>query len=102
MAAFYIVAAWLVMQVAGVLADLGVLPEGLGLWILALLAIGFSIALIVSWFFEVTPEGVVREADLAEGQPVLAAGGRRTDFIIIAMLAAAVILLLVWEPRSRA
>jgi TolB-like protein len=100
MAAFYIVAAWLVMQVAGVLADLGVLPEGLGLWILALLAIGFSIALIVSWFFEVTPEGVVREADLAEGQPVLAAGGRRTDFIIIAMLAAAVILLLVWEPPA--
>jgi TolB-like protein/Flp pilus assembly protein TadD len=62
------------------------------------LAIGFSIALIVSWFFDITSEGIVRDSELPEAQPVLAAGGRRTDFVIIAMLAAAIILLLVWEP----
>ena len=100
MAVLYVVAAWLVMQVAGVLMDLGVLPQNLGPWVMAVLAIGFPIALVVSWFFDITPEGVVRDADVAEGHPALAFSGRRSDFVIIAMLAAAVILLLVWEPPS--
>jgi TolB-like protein/Flp pilus assembly protein TadD len=100
MAVMYVVAAWLVMQVAGVLMDLGVLPQEVGPWVMAVLAIGCPIALVVSWFFDITPEGVVRDADVSEDQPVLAAGGRRTDFVIIAMLAAAVILLLVWEPPT--
>jgi TolB-like protein len=100
MAVLYVVAAWLVMQVAGVLMDLGVLPQEVGPWVMTALAIGFPIALIVSWFFDITPEGVVRDADVSEDQPVLAAGGRRTDFVIIAMLAAAVILLIVWEPPA--
>ena len=100
MAALYIAAAWLCVEVAGALIDLSVLPGTMGPWVVVLLAVGFPIALVVSWFFDVTPEGVVRETNMPEGQPVLAAGGRRTDFIIIAMLAAAVILLLVWEPPA--
>jgi TolB-like protein len=100
MAVLYVVAAWLVMQVAGALIDLRVLPESLGPWVMAVLVIGFPIALVVSWFFDMTPEGVVREAEVPEDQPVLAAGGRRTDFVIIAILAAAIILMLVWEPPA--
>ena len=38
MAVLYVVAAWLVMQVAGVLMDLGVLPQEVGPWIMAVLA----------------------------------------------------------------
>ena len=102
MAVLYVISAWLVMQVAGALIDLRVLPESLGPWVMAVLVIGFPIALVVSWFFDMTPEGVVREAEVPEDQPVLAAGGRRTDFIIIAMLAAAIILMLVWEPPAPA
>jgi TolB-like protein len=98
MAVLYVISAWLVMQVAGALIHLRVLPESLGPWVMAVLVI----ALIVSWFFEVTPEGVTRESELPEGQPVLADSGRRTDFVIIAMLAAAVILMLVWEPPASA
>jgi TolB-like protein len=102
MAAFYLAAAWLAAQVAEVFVGLGKLPDSFGIWVIAVLAIGFPIALIVSWFFDITPEGVVRDTDIPEGQHALAAGGRRTDFVIIAMLAAAVILLLVWEPPSSA
>ena len=43
MAVLYVVAAWLVMQVAGVLMDLGVLPQNLGPWVMAVLAIGFRL-----------------------------------------------------------
>jgi TolB-like protein len=100
MAAFYVAAAWLVMQVVDVLEDPLSLPDWIGGAVLAVLAVGFPIALIVSWFWDITPEGVVRDADLPEGQPSIAASGRRTDFVIIAMLAAAVLLLLFWDPPT--
>jgi len=58
MAVLYVISAWLVMQVAEVLIGLGALPESTGQWILGLLAIGFAIALIFSWLFEITPEGL--------------------------------------------
>ncbi|MCO4812603.1 MAG: hypothetical protein KC572_13440, partial [Gammaproteobacteria bacterium] len=92
MAALYVVAAWLVMQVAGVLLDLGALAEELGLWVLVALAIGFPIALIVSWFFEITSEGLSLEKEVPEGQSITHVTGRRMDFILIAVLSAGLIL----------
>jgi hypothetical protein len=92
MAVLYAVTAWLVMQVAGVLIDLGALPPATGPWVLVVLVIGFPIALAVSWFFEVTPEGVALEKDVPEGELVTRATGRRMDFIVIAILAAGLIL----------
>jgi hypothetical protein len=102
MAVLYVVAAWLVMQVAEVLVGLGALPERTGQWILVLLAIGFPIALIFSWFFEITPEGLSLEKDVAEGQSVTRATGRRMDFVIIAILSAGLILFAwdKWWPRG--
>ena len=100
MAALYIAAAWLVIEVTGALIELSVLPNSMGPWVVVLLAIGFPIAMVVSWFFDITPEGVVRDSDISEGQPTFTASGRRTDFVIIGMLSAAVILLLVWEPPA--
>jgi TolB-like protein/Flp pilus assembly protein TadD len=103
MAALYIVAAWLVMQVAGVLIDLGALPEWSGLWVLTVLAIGFPIALISSWFFELTPEGVALEKEIAADDVVAHTSSRRMDFVIIAMLSAAVIMFAhdKWWPKGR-
>ncbi|MFC1606114.1 hypothetical protein ACFL33_04560, partial [Pseudomonadota bacterium] len=102
MAVLYVVAAWLVMQVAEVLIGLGALPESAGQWILVLLAIGFPIALIFSWFFEITPEGLSLEKDVAEGQSITRATGRRMDFVIIAILSAGLILFAYdkWWPRG--
>jgi hypothetical protein len=50
MALLYLGAAWLVMQVVDLLIDRGPLPESLGPVMLTVLAIGFPIALILSWF----------------------------------------------------
>jgi fucose 4-O-acetylase-like acetyltransferase len=50
MAVLYAVAAWLIVQVAGVLSDLAKLPDWIGTTTLWLLAVGFPIALIFSWF----------------------------------------------------
>ena len=92
MVVLYAVAAWLIMQVAGVLIDLGSLPDWIGPIILPLLALGFPIALIVSWFYELTPEGISLEKDVKPNESTTHVTGRRMDFIVISLLAAAVIL----------
>jgi TolB-like protein len=92
MAVLYAVAAWLVMQVAEVVIGLAKLPDWIGSTTLALLAIGFPIALIFSWFYELTPQGITLEKDVGPGESVADIPGRRLDFIVISLLFAAVIL----------
>jgi TolB-like protein len=92
MAVLYAVAAWLIMQVAEVIIGLANLPEWIGPTILGLLAVGFPIALIVSWFYELTPEGISLEKDVEAAESVTHVTGRRMDFIVISLLCAAVIL----------
>jgi len=92
MAVLYVVAAWLIMQVAEVIIGLANLPEWIGLTILGLLAVGFPIALILSWFYELTPEGISLEKDVAAAESITHVTGRRMDFVVISLLCAAVIL----------
>jgi len=92
MAVLYLVAAWLIMQVAEVIIGLANFPEWIGPTILGLLAVGFPIALIFSWFYELTPEGLSLEKDIGSGESVTHVTGRRMDFIVISLLCAAVIL----------
>ena len=100
MAVLYVVAAWLIMQVAEVVIGLGNLSEWLGPTILVLLAVGFPIALIFSWFFEVTPEGLSLEKDVPADHSITHVTGRRMDFVIIAILSAGLILFAYdkWAP----
>jgi len=92
MAVLYVVAAWLVMQVAEVIIGLAELPGWSGQIVLALLAVGFPIALIFSWFYELTAEGISLEKDVAVAESISHVTGRRMDFIVISLLCAAVIL----------
>ena len=92
MAVLYVVAAWLIMQVAEVMIGLANLPEWIGPTILGLLAVGLPIALIFSWFYELTPEGLSLEKDVEVAESITHVTGRRMDFIVISLLCAAVIL----------
>ena len=92
MAALYVVAAWLVMQVAEVLKDLANLPDWIGPAVIGLLAIGFPIALVFSWFYELTPEGLALEKDVDRAESITHITGRRMDFVVISLLSATVLL----------
>ena len=100
MAVLYVLAAWVIMQVAEVVIALASLPAWAGSLVLTVLAIGFPIALVLSWFYEITPEGLALEKDVASKDSITRITGRRMDFIVIALLAAAVILFAVhtWWP----
>jgi TolB-like protein/cytochrome c-type biogenesis protein CcmH/NrfG len=102
MAVLYLISAWLVMQVAEVIIGLAGLPDWSGKLVLAVLAIGFPIALVISWFYEITPEGLALEKDVPEGQSITHVTGRRMDFVVISVLAAGLILFAgdKWWPRD--
>ena len=92
MAVLYVVAAWLIVQVAEVLIDLAKLPDWIGTTTLWLLAVGFPIALIFSWFYELTPEGISLERDVTPGESMTHVTGRRLDFVVISLLCAAAVV----------
>ena len=59
----YLVAAWLLLQVAEVLSSILGLPDWAPRLVLLLLVIGFVPALILAWAYELTPDGIKRDAD---------------------------------------
>jgi adenylate cyclase len=86
MAGLYLVGAWLVVQVAGTVLPVFGTPEWLPRTIVVLLAIGFVPAVIFSWVFELTPEGLKREEDVAPERSISPQTGRRMDRTIIVVL----------------
>jgi TolB-like protein len=92
MVVLYVIAAWLIMQVAEVMMSLAGLPAWAGRTILIVLAVGFPIAVAFSWFYELTPEGVKLEKDIDPTESITHVTGRRLDFLVISLLCAAVIL----------
>ncbi|HSG58645.1 MAG TPA: hypothetical protein VLA06_03865 [Woeseiaceae bacterium] len=80
----YLAAAWLLLQVVATVAPILELPAWFERGVLLLLAIGFPVALILAWAFELTPSGVQRD-DGAEKSS--AAGRRPLDYVVVATLA---------------
>jgi len=63
MAGLYLVGAWLITQVAGTVLPMFGAPEWVAPSVVVLLAIGFIPALVISWAFELTNEGLKRDAE---------------------------------------
>ncbi len=89
--AAYLVVAWLVLQVVGTVAPMLELPGSFGRSVLLLLAIGFPVALLFSWAYELTPEGVKKERDVERSASINHVTGRKLDRMIIGVLSIAVV-----------
>src|SRR6478672_9303878 len=60
----YAVVGWLIIQVATQVFPFLEIPTWIVRLVIALVAIGFPIALIIAWAFELTPEGLKRTEDV--------------------------------------
>ncbi len=87
----YAVVSWLILQLTDVLMPLLGLPEWVDRLVFLLLVIGFPLALIFAWAFELTPEGLRKEKDVDRAQSITPITGRKLDFAIIAVLAVALV-----------
>ncbi|MGB5544712.1 MAG: hypothetical protein WBO15_15040, partial [Gammaproteobacteria bacterium] len=89
-AMLYVIASWLILQVADVGVSLLGLPEWIGKAVVLFLAAGFPLVLIFSWIFEITPDGLKREKDLDPGQSIAAHTSRKINALIVALLLLAI------------
>src|SRR5216117_3107383 len=82
----YAVVAWLLMQVASQIFPFFEIPNWAVRLVVLLLIIGFPVALILAWAFELTPEGIKRAEDVDLSPTLSRKSGRKLDFFIIAVL----------------
>jgi len=85
----YAVVSWLLFELAWILLPTFDAPEWMLPAVVLLLVLGFIITVIISWSFEMTPEGLKRTADVTPGE-VLPYWSKRkfTTFIISAAVIA--------------
>ena len=82
----YAIVAWLLIEVTATTFPMLRLPDWTATFVTVLLMIGFPVALIFAWAFEITPEGIKREKDVDRSQSITHVTGRNIDYIIIAAL----------------
>jgi TolB-like protein/Tfp pilus assembly protein PilF len=82
----YAVIAWLLMQIATQVFPFLEIPNWAIRLVIMLIVIGFPIALIIAWAFELTPQGLKRTEDVDLSKSIRRKTGRKLDFLIIAVL----------------
>lgn len=88
-AAAYGIVSWLLLQVSDTLVPALRLPEWFQSGVVFILILGFPIAMIFAWAFEMTPEGLKKETTVDPDRPVAAATGQKMNQAIIALLVVA-------------
>src|SRR5437016_5854157 len=93
----YGVVAWFLTQLTTQVFPFFEIPNSAVRFVVIALAVGFPIAMLLSWIYELTPEGVVRTEDLdpVEARSVQRRSGRLLDFIIIVALLLIIAMLVV-------
>ena len=85
----YAVSAWVLLQMFDIIGEILELPAWGGKMILAALVIGFFLALILAWVFELTPEGLKKETEIDRSQSITHSTGRKLNFVTMALMAVA-------------
>jgi len=88
-AAAYIVTAWLLIQVTETIFPLFGFGDTPARIVVIVLAIGFIPAIVLSWAFELTPEGLKKDKDVARSLSTTPQTGKKLDRMITVVLALA-------------
>lgn len=85
-AGFYIVGSWVLLQVAALAFQSLDIPDSALVWVWVAAFVGFPLALILGWRYELTANGILRSspADVEQAEDLSL---RRTDFLILVALA---------------
>lgn len=88
-AMLYVVAAWLVIEVAETVLPIFEVPDGVLRGLVVLLVIGIVPALGFAWIYELTPEGLKRDSGVTENTEFSATTGHRLNWatLVVAVLA---------------
>ena len=90
----YVVVAWLLIQAASIFLPAFDAPPWVMKFLIVVIMLGFPVALVLSWAFEITPEGIRLESEVAPNQSITRRTGRKIIgfTIVLAVLAAGLML----------
>src|SRR3954447_16917518 len=90
----YAIVGWLTIQIATATFPYLEIPPWCTRLVIVLLALGFPIALLLAWAYELTPEGIKRTEEVAPTKSIRRSTGQKLNAVIIAVLACAVAFLI--------
>ncbi len=98
----YAVASWLLIQIATQVFPFFEIPNWAVRLVVLLLIAGFPVALIFSWAFEITPEGIKRESEIESDKSITHHTGRKIIALTIALavMAAGLLAFQLFRARS--
>ena len=98
----YAVVAWLLIQLASILFPTFEAPAWVMKVFVAVVVLGFPLALIFAWAFELTPDGIKRTEDVAPNESTTRRSGRKlaAAIAVVATIAAALLALQLFRPTS--
>ena len=93
-ALLYAVASWLLIWVVNHLVEGAGLSAWVSDYVLLLLAIGFPVALIFAWVYEITPSGLQKAADVDQTQSIVYKTGQKLNaaLAVLAVLGVAAVI----------
>ena len=97
----YAVVAWLLIQVATQVFPFFEIPNWAVQLVVLVLVIGFPIATVLSWAFEMTPEGIKREAEVDRAKSIPRKAGRKLTALVVLLAALAAGLMVFRFLRSQ-
>src|SRR5947208_4933967 len=97
----YAVVSWLLIQAASILFPTFDAPPWVMKVFVAVSVLGFPIALVFSWAFEITPEGLKRESESEAGKSITHHTGRKLVgiTILVAVIATALFVFQLLRPH---
>jgi TolB-like protein len=93
----YLLASWLILQIADLITPILGVPEWSSKLIFLLLILGFPFALILAWAYEMTPDGLKKEKNVDRDESITKETGRKIDFMIIGALVLALVYSVVFR-----
>src|SRR2546422_3301573 len=97
----YAVVAWLLIQAASILLPTFEAPAWVMKVLVFVIAFGFPVALIFSWAFEITPEGIKLESEIEPNKSIARRTGRKIVAVTIALAVVAAGLFVYQLVRTR-
>src|SRR5262245_299278 len=98
----YLVASWLLIQIATQVFPFFDIPNWAVRLVVLILILGFPAALIFSWAFEITPEGIKRESEIGPGKSITRKTGRKLVglTVVLAVIAASLLVFQLVRPKA--
>src|SRR5438105_834759 len=81
----YAIVAWLLIQAASILFPTFEAPAWVMKVFVSAIILGFPVALIFAWAFEITPEGIKRAEDVSPNESITRHTGRKLVWITVVM-----------------